>query len=131
MNTKPTGGWWLWTCRAGVALAGTVFVLALVYMYALTQEHRVLTANLDRALAQLRELQKSNDSIDVITASRMDYVERVLFGEVVAKLDAQRSARNTARVELWQKTRDKELRDRIMYLEQRLFRVETAINKIR
>lgn len=121
----------MWTCRAGVALAGTVFVLALVYMYALTQEHRVLTANLDRALAQLRELQKSNDSIDVITASRMDYVERVLFGEVVAKLDAQRSARNTARVELWQKTRDKELRDRIMYLEQRLFRVETAINKIR
>lgn len=51
--------------------------------------------------------------------ARLDELERLMFGEVLAKIDAvPGKPRTIASVQLWQKNRDEELRKRIAALEQ-------------
>lgn len=48
-------------------------------------------------------------------SARLDEIERILFGEVLAKLE--KVPKTPSGIALWQKTRDQELRERISRLE--------------
>ena len=59
--------------------------------------------------------------------ARLNNLERILFGDMIAQLEKNAKTLKPPApnwVELWQKNRDKELRDRINALERRMYLLE-------
>lgn len=80
-----------------------------------------VTYQLERDVAELRstseELARTIVALRSEAASRLDLIERTLFGEVAAKLKEPPTPA-TMPVQPWQRNRDRELRDRILRLEE-------------
>jgi septal ring factor EnvC (AmiA/AmiB activator) len=103
-------------------LLGCAFIAG-VFSVLKVQEIERMQRDLIAIHASLREQQQQSRTLLEQTGLRLDQIERSLFGDVVAKLEKQTKP-PPSWVELWQKNRDKELRDRIAAIERRLLRLE-------
>lgn len=119
-----------WARKALVAVVAATLMLSLVYV---ALRVRVIQG-MQRDLAENRvvhnQLQAEHNAQMAEIKARLDALERVLFGDVLAEL-SKIPAVGPSRIELWQQNRDKELRDRILSAERRLGRAESVIEQLR
>jgi anti-sigma factor ChrR (cupin superfamily) len=111
--------------RELLRMAATALVFAMIVGYATYIGLRLrvtytLNARVERLMAEQSALMQQNDQFHDQISARLDELERLMFGEVLAKIDtsAPGTPRTTASVQLWQKNRDAELRKRLAALEQ-------------
>lgn len=107
--------WFLWLRRGLAGLAIAFVLLGTTYMLARIRIVQRNSTELVALSAHLEALRMANDANLRDINNRLDEIERVLFGDVVEKLEKRPPGPN--RIELWQQNRDKELRDRILRLE--------------
>lgn len=107
-----------------IFVGGAYITIRLRTLYNIQTEIAHLKAE-HRHVKQELETQLNGNGI------RIDQLERILFGDVIAQLEKKVQADAAKQkpppptwVELWQKNRDKELRDRIVELERRVYRLE-------
>jgi cell division protein FtsB len=105
---------------AAVAMAFALCVGYAAYVGFRLQVTYSVQATVDKLVADRAELIAENERFHSGISARLDELERLMFGEVLAKIDAPAPGkpRTTASVQLWQKNRDAELRKRIEALEQ-------------
>jgi hypothetical protein len=108
-------------CAALVAfVAYTTFRLRVTYAV----QTEVATMRAER-----RNIVAENDREHDALVARLDELERVLFGEVLGKITDQlkQAKPPITAVQVWQRNRDRELRDRLARLEQ--WRLELEAKK--
>jgi hypothetical protein len=108
-----------------VALLSVFFMVVVVFMVFTVFRLRV-TYELQRDYAEHfahhRRVEQWTEAALKQTEARLDRMERILFGDVIAQLEKKTPP--PAWIELWQKNRDKELRDRIIALERRVWQLQ-------
>ncbi len=107
--------WRPWILRSTLALAVCVVVVLAVFF---TVQIRFVSQNYSsvaKLQSDVANMQQQHAAQLETLNARVDQLERVLFGDVVAKIEKSPLRPNA--VELWQRNRDKELRDRIRQLE--------------
>ncbi len=129
-STRKHDPWRVWLRRASIALGVALLVLGGLYGALRMQALSRLSAELVQLQADIERLQQQQDTQLTIAASRLDDLERTLFGDVVAKLE-KTAPSGPNRIELWQRNRDAELRRRIEVLERRLHRLEYLVELVK
>jgi len=119
--------WRTWLYRGLITLAATIVVLALVYLYVRMQVLERLNAETTTLWSRHNEEGKRFNARLDATVSRLDYLESVLFGEVLAKVQKMQQPVPVPR---WQLSRDLELRDRILRLEWARRTLETKVEAL-
>lgn len=127
-NVSTNRPWWARLRRGErelfpfIVLALTCAMLVAFVAYA-TFRLRV-TYELQTALAQFQaeraSLFEANRREHQAVSERLDELERVLFGDVLVKIAAQLKAAKPpmTAMQVWQRNRDRELRDRLTRLEE-------------
>ena len=117
-------GWLHWFRRIGVAVLLATWFVTLLYasaqlltLYRLQQEQQKLDS-------EMMALQAEHDAAMKEYSARLEYLERVLFGDVAPRVD--KNSRGPVALEQRLTTADKELRDRIQALERWRLRMEEA-----
>jgi hypothetical protein len=112
-----------------VSLLLGIQLLAMTYVVVRIREANRVYSQFLSLQAEVNELQKHHMAQMQEAADRLDTLERVLFGNVVAKLASVEKPPSQARVQLWQKTRDTELRQRLSNLEYWRWEIEQGYRR--
>lgn len=109
--------WKLWVFRTIVALVVAASVIIVVFLSLRTQDIvRAQHESMQLWSAHNEESKQITAQLNDVT-KRVDYIEGVLFGEVLSKLKLMPRTAATARLQRWQVAQDKEFRERILSLE--------------
>lgn len=120
--------WSAWFKLVPIALGIGFMVLAISWVFVRAQmisHNEVAVATLD---AQMTEMKTQHEADQTALRARVDYLESVLFGDVVAKV-AQQSAQKQkpAITPQWWVTRDRENRQKIQALEWKVYTLENRV----
>lgn len=115
--------YWIYFWRGVIALMFGLYLIMGVFLLLHFRNEAKLRIEVAVLAAQIAEVRQLQDAQAKDESSRLDDIERTLWGDVVARLDHQQS-HGPNRIVLWQRNRDRELRQRILSLEQRVWRLE-------
>lgn len=111
----PHESWGRWLRRGVAAVVICCSFLALIYVLLVARQITKNATDIGQLQIIVQQMQADHSSRTAILSQRVDQLERVLFGDLVEKLN-QPPPPNVP--EAWQRNRDKELRDRILRLEE-------------
>lgn len=126
--TTTEDTWIVWFKRVGFALGVSFVTLFFVYCYLRVRtvyENQLAVAVLR---ADVRELEERHSAQIKELEHRADELEKVLYGDVVAKLAKQPPG--PTRIEIWQRNRDKELRERLIAIERWRMTIEHRVDQL-
>lgn len=103
-----------WLYRTAVGMTMGLLLVSIVYTTIRINNLSRLGQELSRVQGEIDIIRMRHESMISDANSRLDSIERVLYGDVVAKLQKVPQA---TRLEVWQQNREKELRERINQLE--------------